>query len=343
MPEQPMTRQRRLSNELALYRYTRALERGDIDTLALILQEASQNADLEAMIYEMHTLYQQETQMDHQAQEQCLSATQEDALPEVSISPEWTLPPARTRPTRWQRTSLRLQALAAVLVVAALISSSVLLFTSRRSGGANPPSTSHVVTAQGMVIALLGDGSIHAYRGVTGQSAWSYPTRPDGSSYSGLVVQNQVVYAALGANIYALHEKNGKLIWQQTLPFQFQAGSADRSQLLVDSGILYASAFNASNLSGVVYALRASDGQLLWHTASDQIPLLTASDGIAYVAITHRTPQQTQTTLKALHGPDGQEIWHSTTMPGEILSATVANKVLYVYAYPGAESGPYDK
>ncbi len=330
MSERQTTRERRLSNERALYRYTRAFERGDIDTIAALLQEASQNAELEGMIYEMHHLYQLEDPL----QKQHLPSAQEDHHQEVHL-PGQLLPISHARPTGWQRVRLTLQTLAAVLVVTLLIAGSVLLFTSRSPGSGTGSHTRSVVAAQGMIIVLLGDGSIHAYRGGTGESVWNYPTRQDGSSYNGLVVQKQVVYAALGANIYALHENNGTLIWHKTLPFQPATGSPNDSQFLVDSGMVYASANSLPQ--SAVYALRASDGQFLWHVTSDQPPLLTSSGGVAYVAMTTLSPTQTQTTLKALRGSDGQELWHETTR-GTLLSATVANNVAYVYAFPGAVS-----
>jgi len=330
MPEQQTTQQRRLSNERALYRYTRAFERGDIGTIAAILQEASQNGELEGMIYEMHSLYQQENYM----QKRDLAALQEAPNQEVN-RPEQLLPISHARSTPWQRACLTLQSVAAVLVVAALILGSVLLFASRSHSPGTASHAKSVVTAQGTIIVLLGDGSIHAYHSGTGESVWSYPTQQNGSAFSALVVQSQVVYAALGANIYALHENNGTLLWYKTLPFQPAAGSPNDSQFLVDSGIVYASANNLPQ--SALYALRASDGQFLWHITSDQPPLLTASGGVAYVAITNLSPAQTQTTLKALRGSNGQELWHYTA-PGTILSTTVANHMAYVYAFPGAAS-----
>src|SRR5258708_38255346 len=92
VPEQQTTQQRRLSNERALYRYTRAFERGDIGTIAAILQEASQNGELEGMIYEMHNLYQLEDPL----QKQHLPSAQEDHHQEVHL-PGQLLPISHAR------------------------------------------------------------------------------------------------------------------------------------------------------------------------------------------------------------------------------------------------------
>ncbi|EFH84061.1 PQQ-binding-like beta-propeller repeat protein [Ktedonobacter racemifer] len=290
--------------------------------------------EVEDMIYEMHHLYQQEDQLKNQSQEQNFPAPQENPNQEGNI-PGQRLPISHARRPSWQRVRLTLQTLAAVLVAAVLISGSILLFTSRSSRPGTGSHSQSAVATQGMVIVLLEDGSIHAYRGGTGENIWSYPTHQAKSAYSGLVVQKQVVYTAVGANIYALHENDGTLIWHKTLPFQPNAGSPNDSQFLVDSGIVYASANSLPQ--SALYAMRSSDGQVLWHITSDQPPLLTANNGVAYVAITAASSMQTQTTLKALRGADEHELWHSITR-GTLLSATVTNNVAYIYAFPGAAS-----
>src|SRR5258708_34856556 len=178
MSERQTTRERRLSNERALYRYTRAFERGDSVIIEVFCLEASQNDELEDMIYEMHHLYQQEDQLENQLQEQNFPALQENHNQEVNI-PGQLLPISHTRRPRWQRVRLTLQTLAAVLVVAVLIIGSVLLFTSHSYSPGTGSHPKSAVAAQGMVIVLLGDGSIHAYRGGTGGSVWSYPTHQD--------------------------------------------------------------------------------------------------------------------------------------------------------------------
>ncbi len=50
MTEQQATRQRRLDREKAAYRYTTALDNGDIDTIATVLQQAERDPELEQMI-----------------------------------------------------------------------------------------------------------------------------------------------------------------------------------------------------------------------------------------------------------------------------------------------------
>src|SRR5205085_2007364 len=60
MHEQHALRQQRLAREKAVYRYTTALEYGDIETIAAVLHQAEQDRILEQMILEVHDVYQDE-------------------------------------------------------------------------------------------------------------------------------------------------------------------------------------------------------------------------------------------------------------------------------------------
>jgi outer membrane protein assembly factor BamB len=106
------------------------------------------------------------------------------------------------------------------------------------------------------------------------------------------------------------------------------------SELYLDGKTLYIAI--QGDTQQVAYALRASDGQQLWQATSNAYsgtPFLTASDGMAYIAIEDTTTFQT--TLEARNSSNGNVLW-SRQYPGEISFATVANHILYVYAFPGA-------
>lgn len=60
MYNQQPTYEQHLRREKVLYRYANALERGDVDTLAVVLQEAEYDATLERMLMEVHEAYQVE-------------------------------------------------------------------------------------------------------------------------------------------------------------------------------------------------------------------------------------------------------------------------------------------
>lgn len=64
MNERQPTHSESLMREKALYRYMDALERGDFEVMARILQQAERDPELEAMIWEVQTAYliEQETE-----------------------------------------------------------------------------------------------------------------------------------------------------------------------------------------------------------------------------------------------------------------------------------------
>ena len=93
MTEQQATRQRRLDREKAAYRYTTALDNGDIDTIATVLQQAERDPELEQMILGIHGAYA--------AEDGSASAPGEVEIPPFSLrslSPAPALPPGSTLP-----------------------------------------------------------------------------------------------------------------------------------------------------------------------------------------------------------------------------------------------------
>lgn len=65
MSEKQIDNGRQLARERALYQYANALERGDFATIQTILDEATRDADLEQMIFELHDAYQDEPENVH--------------------------------------------------------------------------------------------------------------------------------------------------------------------------------------------------------------------------------------------------------------------------------------
>jgi hypothetical protein len=108
----------RLLREKALSRYLTALERGDIDTIIAILQQSSEDALLERMIFEVHETYESGEQLFARMQEEDVMENESDTRNALSESelPELTSSPERRRggSARW------FQALAAVLLVGIL-------------------------------------------------------------------------------------------------------------------------------------------------------------------------------------------------------------------------------
>lgn len=63
MSKQP-TREQRLAREKALHRYMDAFERDDFDTMAQVLAQAEQDPELENLIWDVHTAYAAEEEVE---------------------------------------------------------------------------------------------------------------------------------------------------------------------------------------------------------------------------------------------------------------------------------------
>jgi hypothetical protein len=57
MAEQQTDKRRQIDREMALYRYVRALDRGDLDMMAAVLEQAERDPSLEQMILETHEAF----------------------------------------------------------------------------------------------------------------------------------------------------------------------------------------------------------------------------------------------------------------------------------------------
>ncbi len=133
MDEKQATRQQRLTREKALYRYTTALESGDIDTLASVLEDAKHDSLLEQMILEVQDVYQDE---DHQIFSSKDILQVQDRL--RGLLPLWQTvgqqsePVSFRTPRRKHRLSVLVQTIAAVLLVAIVVGSFLIVIAFHR-------------------------------------------------------------------------------------------------------------------------------------------------------------------------------------------------------------------
>jgi len=137
----------------------------------------------------------------------------------------------------------------------------------------------------------------------------SAPTLADGTLYTAVALDR--------AEAYALAAADGSTLWHVTFPGCFGSLGSDSPPLLAD-GVLYVAVsghdcYYAS--SGWVYALRASDGAVLWRMPfePDVVPTLALAGGALLMASSTRvTVGQTieeQGFLTALRPSDGAVLW----------------------------------
>ena len=170
MTEQQATRLQRLAREKTAYRYTTALDNGDLDTIATILQQAERDSELEQMILEIHGAYAAEDGLVSAPIEVEISPFSLPSLPPVP-----TLPPSSTLPPPARRHRLRLgilaRTLAAVLVVGALVGSFLILFAPRFAGSGSSPMQRPITI--GLSVSLTGVYFVEGNALVRGYQLWA--------------------------------------------------------------------------------------------------------------------------------------------------------------------------
>ncbi len=312
----------------ALYRYTSALERGDIETVAFVLRDAEQDQHLEQLLLDANIMYQHEKSITispneiEQAQAVLLTtfvshemeAVQEDAsvdhpekLP-VLISGHINTQKGRQQPMQTQDTtsakpqkqqfstrrphlhhiSTFLQTLAAVLVVGLLLSGFALLFASRHN----------TTTGSG----IFGGGNGHITL-----------------SHSILVTGTD------DGTIYGARPDTGAVAWH------YSAGkslSNSASTFTIHGQVVYFAAGSR------LYALRTDNGTLLWHKNLDVPKALLANyskiivdQGIVFVSGQANGIGLPGGIIYALRERDGAILWQYLGGPDSLL--TEHNGVVY--------------
>jgi hypothetical protein len=121
----------RLKHERALWRYVTALEEGDLDTLALIMQQAEHDETLERLILEMHETFQTDEEFQALLQEEKTMEI-EEGVHKSGMLGRLLAPTRDGSPRLGKRRSFWLQALVATLLVVLL--GGTLLFYSNLLG-----------------------------------------------------------------------------------------------------------------------------------------------------------------------------------------------------------------
>jgi outer membrane protein assembly factor BamB len=341
MHEHEAARQQRMIYEKILYRYSTALECGDLDTIIAILREAESDPHLEQMLFETHKEgYELEESLMNQSNTTHIVVPFLDNAISTRRSQKQLSSPTRTPSSHLHRLG-GFQNAAAVLIVAILVSSMFFLFMShhKTNGGSPKPSQETtganvgVTTQQGDIIVTasvignsqLSTGTITALNAQTGTPLWhfTFGKKVDLNDKVGLAIQDHIVYIAYNKQVLALQARNGKLLWKTVLGTAkpFDIGGDNLPQLIVDQHQIYASGYSGGSL----YTLDTKTGKILWHYDAPVPALLTAHNGVAYVLA---NGDNNQNAVKALNGTDGTIRWtYNTTMP---LSAVITNNILYV-------------
>ena len=316
-----------------LQRYMRALDTGDLTTLADVLHLAERDSALERLLLEISLVYQAE---DHLAvsQEEVASALaaigeatgmdlREDyagesgnkqkvlflqGIPEEerSMDDPTTFPPtlastAKTSPRPARRAWL--QTLAAVLVMCVLVGGFLVVFN------AHPLKTKKQTTLGGQPT-----------------SSTVGPTIP---ATNNLLITSYTDLGTHEIKVAARRADTGKAVWSYNLSPAAPQQLGRFAQVTVQNQVVYATA------NGQIYALSAETGKLIWernlHPAS-------AFSSIAYDhGMLYLTSQALNAQLYAVEAQQGNLVWHHAI--GTNLAFTANNGIIYLEISP---AGPYD-
>jgi outer membrane protein assembly factor BamB len=241
--------------------------------------------------------------------------------------------------------------LAAVLVVGVLLGSFLLLFNAYHTQVGGNPGGQRIFTlsdgSDGTVYALNpSDGSVewhysiharltgalvasddtlyvgsydrhvYALRKSDGSLRWTSATGPGGTT-APIFVDKTSVYVSSTTTIYALSMKDGHVLWSRQTP---HCTTCVAEFIAIDGGTLYA------YLDGL-YALRASDGKMLWHhpELSFSNRSFAIMDGNVFVPDIHTG------VIHELRASDGQLLETFTLLQkDEPFEMFAVNGVLYI-------------
>jgi outer membrane protein assembly factor BamB len=117
-----------------------------------------------------------------------------------------------------------------------------------------PHTLSYPLVAEGMVFVESGN-TLYALNQATGSTIWSHPT---GRSGPGIAYDRGQVFVVNGSGLLSAFDAvTGALAWSQDLPGQWSFSSPPTAS----NGIVYT---GGAGSGGTLYAVRESDGNLLW-------------------------------------------------------------------------------
>ena len=165
-------------------------------------------------------------------------------------------------------------------------------------------------------VGQSGPEYVYALRASDGSLLW----RNSNADYSNLslsTTDSSMIFVASQGQLSALNTSNGAVLWHLTTK-----DNASGVPLEVNGVVYFSSSID--NGQGTFYALRASDGSLIWQykTASyTNIPLV--ANGVVYT-------NSDGGTLAALRASDGHQLWKRALDATFIQSPLLANGVLYI-------------
>jgi alcohol dehydrogenase (cytochrome c) len=127
--------------------------------------------------------------------------------------------------------------------------------------------TAPPVVADGVVYLQDEDANVYALALATGKLKWEYQVNvpeKSGPGPDGVAVGGGVVYGDTSTSVFALSAATGKTIWVDTSLLNSGQGSFEIQPQVADGRVYLASAYGSGPGGGVLMALSAATGRLLW-------------------------------------------------------------------------------
>jgi len=156
--------------------------------------------------------------------------------------------------------------------------------------------------ASGTIVYLSSQrGVIDAIQVDTGKLLWHYKSADSESTL--VSIDNEYIYViSRDGVVNVLKTNDGSFLWQYKESSTSQ-GSPTVNPPVISHGIVLMTFSN-----GKMYALRESDGKLLWH-----VPISMFGSGFSFVLQNIIFIGAPQGGMSALRLNDGSQVWHSTT------------------------------
>jgi alcohol dehydrogenase (cytochrome c) len=123
------------------------------------------------------------------------------------------------------------------------------------------------VVSGGIVYVQDEDADVYALSLATGKLNWEYPVNlpeASGPGPDGVAVVDGTVYGDTSTSVFALSAATGKAIWLDRHLLQKGQGSFEIQPQTADGRVYLASAYGSGPGGGVLMALNATNGRLLW-------------------------------------------------------------------------------
>jgi alcohol dehydrogenase (cytochrome c) len=127
--------------------------------------------------------------------------------------------------------------------------------------------TAPPVVQDGVVYLQDEDANVYALALATGKLKWEYQVNipeKSGPGPDGVAVADGTVYGDSSTSVFALNAATGKTIWVDSSLLNSSQGAFEIQPQVADGRIYLASAYGSGPGGGVLMALNASTGRLLW-------------------------------------------------------------------------------